>query len=106
MVNPELREMVAAFSSGDVFKKEDSILDGYLAQIIDRDQNALCLVNNQLRPEVVPAMVGVILSIKQSRMVSKMDAANQKIQFWFMFLAIASLASSVVQIALAICKGP
>jgi len=105
MVDAKLREMVDAFSSGGVFTKDDNSLDEYLAQIIDRDKNALYLVDNQLRPEVVPAMVGVILSIKQGRLVQKLDSANRATQLWFMVLAIGSLILGTIQIVLGyVCR--
>ena len=94
MVDPKLREMVDAFSSGDVFKMKDDSLHAYLAEIVNRDKNAGYLVNNELRPEVVPAMVGIILSIKQERMVTAIEESNKKTQSWFKFLAIASLLIS------------
>jgi len=90
--------MVESFSSGTVFKKEDAVLDAYLAEIVNRDKNALYLVDNQLRPEVVPAMVGIILSIKQDRMVKKIQRANFWTQVWFGLLAIGSLAVGVLQL--------
>jgi hypothetical protein len=40
--------------------------------------------------------------IQMARLITKLDTQNQKTQFWFMFLAIASLVTGIVSIVIAV----
>lgn len=118
MADRELTEIISAFTSGDVFTAKDEVLSAYLAKIIDRDHYKALEVDGRLRPEVVPAMVGIIVSIRSERtskaLAEAQDALAKKnielqaemvnLTRGIYFLTIVIVAATAIQIYLTFCR--
>ena len=104
----KVREITDAFTSGAIFDADEKKLNEYLGFIIDTDKNHYHSSDGRFDKAAISPLISTILSIRQQRLVSAIEESNKKTQFWFAFLAIASLGVGVLQLLVAlidlICK--
>ena len=85
-----------AFRGGEIHSATNAELETAVGALANK-----AIPNENVRHEAI-IMADAIHSILLRRLLDEQERRNQRTQFWFIVLAVAGLASAIVQIVLSI----